>query len=80
MRVKRNMISKEPERHEACASPIPSECALLGRIQSRGASLPSGSLPLELNTDIPNEPWAKRHSAEIWDNTGDWRSDSTGTF
>jgi hypothetical protein len=80
MAKKHNMISEKPERHEPCTRPVRSECALPGRIQSKGANLPVGSLQIEPNTDIASEPWATRHNAEVWDNTGNWRSDATGTF
>jgi hypothetical protein len=68
------------EKHEAAAAPSTNECSLPGRIQSTGASLPAGSLPIEPNTGAVAEPWAARHNAEIWDNTGDWRSGPDGFF
>jgi len=68
------------EKHETAAAPTTSECALPGCIQPTGVSSRAGSLPIEPVSDIVNEPWAARHNAEIWDNTGDWRSDSTGVF
>jgi hypothetical protein len=50
-------------------------------IQPAETSLPAISLPIEPNnTGAIGQPSTEPHNAEIWDNTGDWRSGPDGFF
>jgi hypothetical protein len=76
-----NINSKSEHLDDVYASGTGLEdSALMNRSIPEDADLRADSLPTDGSADTYRDLRVGEDNSDIWDNTGDWRSDSTGTF